>query len=91
MVGACIAFNRDLKQIAVLYLHVDTPYGCQDGHALLTNSSWTVLCPPSKEVALRSLAVSDNMPVLTNAARIGNLSLAGLKYHDQFSFVFFSC
>ena len=50
---------------------VDKPYGCQDGHALLTNSSWGILCPPVEEAALISPAVSESLPTLTDAPRIG--------------------
>jgi len=51
------------------------PYGCQDGHALLTNSSWGILCPPVEEVALRSPVVSESLPTLSDATRIGRVHL----------------
>jgi len=44
---------------------------CQDGHAILTNSSWGILCPPVAEVALISPVISENLPYFSKAASVG--------------------
>ena len=50
-----------------------TPYGCSDGHAVVTDGNWTLLCPPTEEVVLQtSLVINDDLPdTLAPAMRIG--------------------
>lgn len=68
MVGTCVGEGNNDN-----LFWVDTPYGCQDGYALLTSDNWAVLCPPAEEVALISPAISDNLPTLSDATRTGKI------------------
>ena len=40
-----------------------TPLGCSDGYAVVTDSNWTLLCPPTEEVVLQSsLVINEDLP-----------------------------
>ena len=54
-----------------------TPYGCSDGYAVVTDSNWTLLCPPTEEVVLQSsLVINDELPdILAPPMRISIYNL----------------
>ena len=53
----------------------DSQYNCSDHHAIITDSEWTMLCPPTEEVTLQSLSInSDEQPVSSPFEEIGILT-----------------
>ena len=52
----------------------DKNYECKDGHALITDNSWVLLCPPNEEIVSRSPSVLNRIPPLLPATRIGEYS-----------------
>ena len=54
------------------YLLAGSLYNCSDHRAIVTDSYWTVLCPPAEEVALQSLSlINDELPMLSPSKEIG--------------------
>ena len=53
---------------------VDKNYECEDGHALITDNSWVLLCPPNEEIVSRSPSVLNRIPTLLPATRVGEYS-----------------
>ena len=49
----------------------DEKYKCEDGHAVITNSSWVLLCPPNEEVVSRSSTVLNTIPSLSPSTTVG--------------------
>ena len=58
-------------KIKIYVKWTDEKYECEDGHALVTNNSWVVLCPPSEEVVSRSPSVLNMIPSLSPSTKIG--------------------
>jgi len=54
---------------------LDSPYGCEDNGALATADNWVVLCPPTKDVVLRSPVINTELPDLSPAIKIGKYKL----------------
>ena len=52
-------------------LSIDEKYQCQDGKALVADSSFIVLCPPDEEIISRSPSVSERPPSLSSSTTIG--------------------
>ena len=53
-------------------LLVGSLYNCSDHQAIITDSNWTVLCPPTKEVAFQALSlINDELPILSPFEEIG--------------------
>ena len=52
----------------MLYLFLDEPYSCRDGHSVIANDSWIIKCPPTNEVVSRSINVTvvDDLPASGN-------------------------
>ena len=40
----------------------DRSYVCRDGHAVITNSDWVVLCPPTEDVTSQSTIIIPGEP-----------------------------
>ena len=49
----------------------DKNYECRDGHALITDNNWVLLCPPNEEVVPRSSSVSNRIPSLSPSTTVG--------------------
>ena len=51
---------------------IDRSHVCRDGHAVITDSSWVVLCPPTADVTSQAAApVSGDPPELLPSEEIG--------------------
>ena len=52
-------------------VYLDENYQCEDGHALITDDSWVLFCPPNEEVVSRSTMVLNMAAVLSPSVTIG--------------------
>ena len=46
-------------------------YECKDGHALIADDDWVMLCSPNEEIVSRSLSVGNKLPSLSPAKTVG--------------------
>ena len=49
----------------------DKKYECEDGHALITDNSWVLMCPPTEEIVSRSSSVLNRIPSLSPSTTVG--------------------
>ena len=49
----------------------DEKYECEDGHALITDNNWVLLCPPIDEIVSVSPSVLNTMPSLSPSITVG--------------------
>ena len=55
------SYVRTANQLLLMF--EGTSYGCSDGYAVVTDSNWTLLCPPTEDVVLQSsLIINDDLP-----------------------------
>ena len=58
--------------VMCIYLFAGSLYNCSDHRAIVTDSYWTVLCPPTEEIALQTLSlINDELPILSPSKEIG--------------------
>ena len=58
-------------RISILCVWVDGKYECKDGHALITDDDWVMLCSPNEEIISRSSSVQDKTPSLSPSKFVG--------------------
>ena len=44
---------------------------CRDGHAVITDNSWVILCPPTEDVASQAVTVLSQLPEVLPTVDIG--------------------
>ena len=75
-----------------MYIHMlihmkwkDENYQCDDGHALITDNNWVLLCPPNDEIVSLSPMVLNEIPSLSPSIAIGeyHIGYVGCYYNKQ--------
>jgi len=52
-------------------------YNCSDYRGIITDSNWTVFCPPTEEVAFQSiLIINGDLPMISPFEEIGMVMVA---------------
>ena len=67
---------HNILSIGNMYINLfaGSLYNCSDHRAIVTDSNWAVLCPPTEEVASQSLSlINDELPRLSPSKEIGNI------------------
>ena len=62
----------------------DKKYECEDGHALITDNNWVLLCPPNEKIVSRSPSVLNRIPSLSPSTTVGEYCKDIYYLRDKF-------